>query len=210
LNGTDGQLLRGFDLFSEEIDYDKVAGRMVVPAPGKMLYQDHRAGPATRPEGPTVGSGRGATAFEWKKSLVYDEPAHLATLNGDVAVVHRPQSRQGEPFRLDAQLVTAQFEPAPATQPREQSSGGDENAKLRLKLLTAEDHVHVSSARATFDAFELTYDPINFVLTARGTANNPGRLYDSATGSAPTFSELEWNTRTDQFKITDVSGRMRR
>ncbi len=209
LNSPQGELLRGFYLSSEEIDYDKLAGRMVVPVPGKMLYQDHRAGPATQPEGPTVGSGRGATAFEWKKSLVYDESVHLATLTGDVAIVHHSEGRQSQPFRLDAQLVTAQFESAPTTQ-RQGPARADETAALRLKLVTAEDHVHVSSARATFDAFRLTYDPINHLLTARGTADNPGRLYDSSTGSASTFSTLEWNTQTDQFKITNASGRMRR
>src|SRR5439155_19485246 len=110
LLSPDGSLARGLHLFAEQVSYDRVTGRMEVPVEGRMLYQDHRAaeknaaGAAATAsnnaegEGPTLGSGRGATAFQWSKWLVYDQPRQNATMTGDVQVVHRPDANGGQPF----------------------------------------------------------------------------------------------------------------
>ncbi len=198
-----GALMRGFNLFTQTLTYDKVHGKMIVPAPGQMLYQDHRASAEAKVEGPTVGSGRGASAFEWKDSLIYDEPAHQATLKGDVRIVHRPENNNDQPFKLDAQTVIADFGATSATQPADKE-------KMHLNLVTARDQVHVSSARATVDAFELTFNPVTSTVIASGTDANPGTLYDNNTGSTTVFTKVEWNTETDQFSVTKASGRMRR
>jgi hypothetical protein len=199
-----GELLRGFNLFTQTLTYDKVHGKMTVPVPGQMLYQDHRASADSKVEGPTVGSGRGASAFEWKDSLVYDEPAHLATLKGDVRIVHRPENNKDQPFKLDAQTVIADFGESSA------SARPADNSKMHLNLVTATDQVHVSSTRATVDAFELTFNPTTNTVVAGGTDANPGTLYDNVTGSTTSFTKVEWNTETDQFSVTKASGRMRK
>jgi hypothetical protein len=208
LMAPNGTLLRGFNLFAQTVIYDKIRGQMIVPVPGMMLYQDHRAPAQTSAEGPTVGSGRGATAFEWKKSLIYSEPDRRATLAGDVAIVHRPKNNKDQPFRLDAQTVTADLEPAASTQSSDASTKSSE--KMTLKLVTARDNVHVSSNRANFDASELTYSPATSTLSATGAEDNPGTLYDATNGSTATFSALQWNTETDQFTITQANARIRR
>jgi hypothetical protein len=227
LLSSDGKLARGLDLLAEQVDYDRTTGRMDVPVPGQMLYQDHRPSADTG-EGPTMGSGRGATAFGWSKSLVYDQTGQAATMTGNVQVAHQPDSGSGQKFDLRGQTLRAFFEPdsdaaakskqrttqpgaggaaapaAPATQPLVDSS------KFRLKRVTVEDDVHVTSPRLNFDAHTMSYDPIQQVLTAAGDETNPILVFDNPSGSTTTASELEWNTKTDQFKVKKLTGKMRK
>jgi hypothetical protein len=236
LLAADGTLARGLDLLSETVVYNRATGRMEVPVAGQMLYQDHRApqpqqAAAAAPEGPTVGSGRGATAFQWNRSLVYDQLAREAVMTGDVQVVHKPDSNGGQPFNLNGQTLTAYLEPDPAaatkpakpTQPAQpaktastkpsSSFFGDDTTsqqKFRLKRITVRDNVHVTSNRMNFDAHDLSYDPLAQVLTASGDEANPVIVFDNKDGSTTTASELEWNTKTDQFKVKRLGGKVRR
>jgi len=91
---------------------------------------------------------------------------------------------------------------APSTAPAQES--------MTAKLITATDQVHVQSSKITFDAWELTYSPSKSLLTARGKEGAPGNIYNSDNGSTGIFDSLEWNTDTDQFKITNARGRVRR
>jgi hypothetical protein len=189
-----------------------------------MLYQDHR-GPSTKPapasgEGPTLGSGRGATAFEWKKYLVYDQQRQNATMNGDVRVVHRPDANGGQPFNLQGQTLIAYLEPDPAaaaaaaakkgpsTHPS--ALGDDAATRFRLRRVVCQDNVHVTSNRLNFDARQLTYDPVATLLTASGDDASPVVVFDNTNGTTTTASQLFWNTQTDQFKLTKTSGKVRR
>ena len=72
------------------------------------------------------------------------------------------------------------------------------------------DDVHVTSTRLKFDAQQLSYDPLAQLLTATGDEANPVVVFDNTNGSTTTASELQWNTRTDQFKVKKLTGKMRR
>jgi len=216
LKNADGSLARGLNLFAEQVNYDRTSGRFDVPMNGEMLYQDHR--PTTQPEGPTVGSGRGNTAFRGAKSLVYDPNVKQAVMNGNVKVVHNPDANGGQPFNLDAQTMTAQLEPDPAaTQPSTKpttklasTNPADQMEKMHLRKVTADGDVHVVSQRMNVDARHLTYDSQEQVLVATGTDLNPVVVFDNGNGSTHNVQELWWNTKTDQFKVRELAGKVSR
>jgi hypothetical protein len=219
LLGPDHSLLRGLNLFATKIVTNRATGRLDVPVPGEMLYQDHRppeqkpgGGPAAA-EGPTLGSGRGNTAFEWKKSLTYDDTQKRVTMTGEVQVVHHPEAgaKDAQPFNLWADVLMADLEPDPnAAKPQAAGAGAKPSqSKMRLKLVTAAGHVRVQSTRLNVDATRLSYDPVAGILRAAGDEKSPITVFDNEKGTSTTAGELEWNTRTDQFRIRELSGKVR-
>jgi hypothetical protein len=144
-------------------------------------------------------------------------------LSGGVEVIHKPDSNGGQPFNLRGQSLTAELEPDPAaaTRPAKAttesaslftgSGGADADpGKMRLRRVSVHDNVHVESNNLKFDAHDLSYDPIAQILTANGDENNPVVVFDNKDGSSTTASELQWNTKTDQFKIKKLGGKVRR
>lgn len=227
LPGPNNTVARGLNLYSTILTYDRATGRLEVPAAGQMLYQDHRPAGAEASEGPTVGSGRGRTAFEWKNWLVYDPGVQAASLNGDVRVVHWPDANGGQPFNLNAMTLTAYLEPDPAAAGAKAgaapalpaaaplaaaapaTSPVDAATKLRLRQVTAAGDVSVTSQRLNFTSANLAYHPLEQVLTATGGPAGPVTVVDNQTGSQTAADELRWNTKTDQFRIRNLSGKVR-
>jgi hypothetical protein len=217
LFNADGTLARGMFLTSEQVNYDRLTGRMDVPVAGQMLYQDHRASADTG-DGPTMGSGRGKTAFGWTKSLVYDQAGQVATMSGNVRVQHQPDSGAGQELDLRGQTLRAFFEPDPAaTKPTTKTATAAptsqpmaDSSKFRLKQVAMDEKVHVESPRLNFDARNMSYDPIQQVLKAAGDERSPVTVFDNESGGTTAASDLEWNTRTDQFKIRKLTGKMRK
>src|SRR5439155_11839357 len=136
---------------------------------------------------------------------VYSQHDQRAIMNGDVRIVHHPDAATGQPFELKAKTVTALFEPDPsaATKPASTNPANPSASpgKFRLKGLIATDNVMVTSTRLNVDAKELSYDPVGMLLKAKGYESAPVTVLDNQSGSSQMASELEWNTRTDQFKI---------
>jgi hypothetical protein len=230
-----GGLLRGLNLYASTVTTDRSTGRLEVPVPGEMLVRDHRPPEQKKPdapaadaagaakEGPTLGSGRGNTAFKWNKSLTYDDAGQKAVMTGDVQVVHHPITKEGQPFNLWADQLTAEMEPDPTAakaaaatkaadvpNPQAAKPADDKTAKVRLKRVLASGKVKLESERLNVeDATHLSYDPIAQVLHARGGENTPMTIFDKQNGTPSTVGELEWNTATDQFRIKDLSGKVR-
>ncbi|MEA2709270.1 MAG: hypothetical protein QOF78_1871, partial [Phycisphaerales bacterium] len=183
LFAEDGSLARGLNLYAKTITTNRVTSRLEVPVPGKMLYQDHRppAGgkaddpggasvPGAAKEGPTLGSGRGHTAFLWQKSLVYDDAQPQVVMTGDVRVVHHPETKDGQPFNLWADSLTAELEADPDAKPPAPNPAAavdKQQSKMRLKRVLARGNVKVESTRMNIDARDLSYDPVAQVLHAR-------------------------------------------
>jgi hypothetical protein len=222
LFGPDGALLRGMNLYAPVITTNRATGRLDIPVAGEMLYQDHRppeqAGDEAK-DGPTIGSGRGQTAFGWTKSLAYDDGSKTVTLTGDAHVVHHPDpatlaaggapAKDAQPFELWSDVLTAQLERDPTAPAAETPPQGQIGARMRLKLVTADGHVRVESARLNVDGSRLTYDPVAGVLRAFGSDGAPLTVVDKERGTSSTAAELEWNTKTDQFRVTGLSGKVR-
>jgi hypothetical protein len=224
LFAPDGALLRGLNLYATIVTTNRATGRLEIPVPGEMLVRDHRppeekkaaADNLAKPqEGPTLGSGRGNTAFAWKKSLIYDDAQRQAVMSGDVKVVHHPITREGQPFNLWADTLTAEMEPdSPAAAAKPQAANqqpakpGGKQPKMRLKRALARGNVRVESMRLNVDARELSYDPVAQVLRAYGGENAPITVFDKEKGTTSTIGELEWNTATDQFRVKELTGKV--
>jgi hypothetical protein len=56
----------------------------------------------------------------------------------------------------------------------------------------------------------MSYDPIQQVLKAGGDERSPVTVFDNESGGTTAASDLEWNTKTDQFKIRKLTGKMRK
>jgi hypothetical protein len=137
---------------------------------------------------------------------------------GDVVIVHESRDGAGEPFRLEAQRVAADFRTspttAPATAPTTRPARSDEllamPSDLELKLVTADGGARFISRQVRFDASEMTFDPATETLTARGTEARPMLLYDNEGVSTGTVQEASWNTRTQQITVKDMRAQIRR
>jgi hypothetical protein len=159
-------LLRALNLYATTVTTNRAPGRLEVPVPGEMLVRDYRPPEARKDAaaapgakgGPTLGNGRGNTAFKWSKSLTYDEAQHQAVMNGDVVVIHNPITKEGEPFNLWADTLTAQMEADPTTKSASQPAAGGavtatrqsrepKQDKMRLKRVLATGKVKVESQR---------------------------------------------------------------
>jgi lipopolysaccharide export system protein LptA len=244
LGAPDGTVLRQFALYGPKIIYQLAdskelpAKTLVVPSAGRMFVGDHRppeqrkANAGAKDPGEDDNGGRGDTAFQWSKQLVYSESQRQATLTGDVVVVHQPLGKQAEldRVRINSDQVTAWFEPqipllkpaatqpgapttrpttGPATQPT--TRPGQPGESLQLKHLTSLGHVVITRATgATLYADRVDYDPTIHWMIARGNENNPARYVDPnpkpdalhPADRVLTALEMEWNTDTWNIKMS--------
>ena len=226
LLAPDGSILKRTNLFAPTLTYDLPGKRMTIPVAGRMLYQDERSpttNPTTMPTTTPVaqqkpqssaplGDTRGATAFEWHNNFTYDSASHLATMTGDVAVVHQPSGSTTPSYRLNAQRVVAEMQDPPATQPDQpKSSDTDPLAGgAKLKHLTADGGVTFVSDRLQFNAESIDYDPDKQLLIARGTDREPATLFDQSGLSKGTFAEMYYDTKTDRMKLVKPQATLRK
>jgi hypothetical protein len=200
LNDAAGRLLQRTSLQSSEVRYDLTTRRLEVPMSGRMLYEDQRpADPG--PSNDLVGDLRGATAFQWRDRLVFDEQALSARLDGDVKIVQ--QRADQPPLKLNAATVDADFvRDADATK---------RPSSLSLKRVLAHGGVSVTAPQARFDAPKVEYDPVAGQLIAGGDPSNPVETFDEQGLSRGGFERLIYNTRTRQIdKLEKPVGRIRR
>ncbi|MDB5333554.1 MAG: OstA-like protein, partial [Phycisphaerales bacterium] len=221
VSGKDGSIVRRFSLHGPTIIYSLVdaAGQpgrsMLVPAAGQMLVQDHRAAqPATKPKpGQPVANknanegqmdtGRGDTAFQWSKQLLYSESLHNAVMTGDVVIVHQNLEGKEDPVRMNADTVTAWFEPAPQTKPAVAVAPAGQPAALQLKKLTAEGHIIVSRGGSQLSASRIDFDPVTHWMAASGSKDRPAVFQDPGTGKTLSGKQLWWNTQTWDVKLKE-------
>ncbi|CAN5570832.1 hypothetical protein BH09PLA1_BH09PLA1_29240 [soil metagenome] len=210
LLAANGTLLRRMHLFAAKFQYEPQTRRMIVPVPGRMLYEDQR-GPATQPADSKLNL-RGATAFEWKTDFIYDDAARQATMSGDVDVVHRG-STNTDSYRMRAQRVVADLLPANAAA-RSAPAGSAPAAaganEAKLKRLVADGGVTFSSSRVQFIADRVEYEPEKHLLTARGTDRAPATLLDAGGLSQGTFTDLYYDTELDRFRTENFRAAVRR
>jgi hypothetical protein len=181
-----------------------------------MLHRDHRP-PTTRPadgEQAQPDQARGATAFQWQRSMVVDQAAHTAVMDGRVVIVRRADDPGTEPIRIDGDRATATFEAKrPATRPAggrfsKDTADADpaDAANAQLKWLTIDGNVTIVRGDATLTCDRLDYDPASGVMIAVGTPRVPATWQDAArTGFV---DRVEWNTRTWLPRLTGFRGRM--
>lgn len=137
-------------------------------------------------------------------------------MSGQVLIVHQDSSGAAEPFRLEAEHVVADMEPQedqPAAHKKATAGAASSpgNSGQKIKRLSADGAVHFSSRQIQFDAEQVTYDPTEDVLMARGAQDVPVQVYDEKGVSTGAFEEIWWNSRTQQIvRLSNLRGDIRR
>jgi lipopolysaccharide export system protein LptA len=204
-------ILRQDDLKAPRIIYAVFANQgvpahtLLVPSAGVMLVRDYRSpvkGAAADDAG--LGTGRGATAFQWSRRLVYNEDARTAIISGNVFVKHVPDSPKELPVQITSDEMTALFEPAagkarsPATQPGESQA-------LELKSMEAVGNVVVNRGVTQVNAQRVYFEPASHWMTAQGTSQSPVNVLQE-NGTQSSVDEVRWNTQTWDFAMTHAGG----
>jgi lipopolysaccharide export system protein LptA len=215
-----GAIIHAMNLYAKTAIYDRTHDKFIVPVPGRMLVRDFRnkgptTAPASAPSESSAGGMRGTSAFEWEKSLVYDQHDDQAVMAGDVQVVH--QAPGAASYQMYADKITVDLDPGahpttratsgPSSRPVPGGVPGGEDT-MKVKRLVAEGQVRMISQKLGFTAAEAVYDPVTQVITARGSLREPAQLLDEQGLSTGTFDKLVYNTSTDQVQITEFHGNM--
>ena len=210
------------NLFAPKAIYNKTEDTFTVPTPGRMLVRDFRAppptsGPANASADSSAGGTHGISAFQWEKSLVYNQRTDEAVMTGDVQVAH--ESAGAASYQMYADQITAIMDPnshptsGPTTGPSTSASHaapptGEDT--MKVKRLIAQGQVHMVSQRLQFTAAQAVYDPETQIMTAHGSLREPAELLDEQGLSTGSFDELVYNTKTDQVQIKEFQGNMRK
>jgi hypothetical protein len=198
LVSPDGVLLLRRDLTSSLLNYDAVAGIMKVPAPGKILIEDHRkaaAANAAAGGGGATGNSRGKMAIAWAGSLVYDRQANQIVFDRNVQSAFLQDGKDASPMTLTCDRLTADLTTAPATTTTSE--------KTTLKHAHAEGAVNFNTLGAKafrFTAHTVDYDPTTSRMTAHGSVEQPG-TFEESDGSNGSFEELIYNVEAQQPEI---------
>ena len=215
----DGSLLRQLELKGPKVIY-RVAGSesqpahsVLVPAAGQMLVRDYTPS-TTRPSkdnGSGIEGGRGDTAFAWQDHMLYSEADHQAVMVGSVRIVYKAQGTIVEPVYIDADKVTANFDPTakPATRAsrpaiRTTNPAGEESA-LHLKNVMADGRVRVRRGGSELLADHIDFDPATHWMMARGTPDHPAVFNAADPSQSATGEVLEWNTQTWNIRTRNTS-----
>ena len=211
--------LKGPTIIVRELAADGSPSRsVIVPTAGRMGISDHRRQPKQPlTAGADEGGARGDTAFQWTDlkpgagsppaRLVYSEADHRADITGDVLVVHQDEDKKQPPVRLNAQRVTAFFEPTSkrqsATGTRRQNASSDESSQMQLRSLRAIGPMVVVRRDADqMTAREVDYDPRRHLLIATGAGRN-SVVFDSAGAAQVLADRIVWDTITWDPKFTN-------
>jgi hypothetical protein len=224
------------NVFAATIQYDVVppatpegvsTRKVTIPGGGRMLVEDYRPASTQQPaqNANSVGSARGATAFQWARSLVYDDASHQAVMDGSVVIDHRDDVQKEDSMRLTGDRVTAILEPLappPATQPTSipAPTTKPNEPRYQVRQVIANGTVLVTMRGGELTADTIVYDPLTHIMTARGNdrsdvvftrAQASGRGGGGGGGAQPIRAqEMQWDAQSDLPKITKVAARLRK
>jgi hypothetical protein len=192
------------------------------PAPAKPAQGNTAPGkPVPAPvanknaNGAEMDTGRGDTAFQWSKQLLYSEMEHNAVMTGDVLIKHQNSEGKEDPVWMNADKVTAWFEPsaAPKAKPPAPAPGVAaaptpavvQPAALQLKKIVAEGRIAIFRGTSQLNANRIDFDPATHWIAASGSKDRPAVMQDSESGKTFTGTQLWWNTQTWDIKMKDPS-----
>lgn len=219
LADANGKILRQFELQGPKILYalvatpDLPAHSLLVPSAGQMLVRDHRPPDAKvkkDDDAAGMGSGRGATAFSWTRQLLYTEEARRADMTGKVLIVHKGDDPKDLPARINAEHVTAFFQPAKKTDAAPAAAPVGQAGPMELKWLTAADSVFVTRGTDQLTAIRIDMDPATHWLHAYGKDRDQAVFTDTATNDTTAADQIDWNTQTWDMKFKNIFTRARR
>jgi hypothetical protein len=189
LRDSAGAILRRYYIRSTQIDYDTIKRQMSVPVPGQMLVEDHTKAQPQEGQQPGIGSGgRGRTAFQWSRQLLYDELSRSAELQGDVKIRHWDDGKKPNPMFLAADLVHAEFEPVDQSDDSAATPG--ETPALQISNLSAQHHVEVDTASGPLRCGEADYDPLKQLLVCEAGDEGAVTMVDSQGNVTASFRQV--------------------
>jgi hypothetical protein len=195
--------------------------KLTVPGEGKMLVEDYRP-PSTQPaaakdDGNAMASARGATAFQWSKSLVYDDATHKAVMDGSVIIDHRDDVAKEDSMRLTGDTATAELEPVaapPAAPTTRAATTKPSEPRYQVRKVTASGHLLVTMKGGELIADSLVYDPVTRILIARGSDRSDAVFTRAQVGPGGTqpirAQEMQWDAKSDLPKITRATAQLRK
>ena len=98
----------------------------------------------------------------------------------------------------------------PSTRPTSKPTTRPQEDLGQLKLITATGHVQATSTLMNFDAPQMTFDPVNQILTATGDPRHPVSFFHAGSGARTLVTKLYWNTVTDEIRLEKVIGTLQR
>ena len=194
LLGADGGLARQDTLHGNQLVYNAVNGTAIVPGPGWLLVENHRA------DAKDGANNRGRMAVSWQKQLTYTQPTQIINIDGDTVVGFEkdPAGKEagkppGTPMQLRGQhlIITLAKAPSAATKPAAESQG-----KLQLSHMQANGQVMFNAQGADFSCDQVDYDPKTALMTAIGH----GRTLNADQTLSGTFDELIYDTVMEEVK----------
>jgi lipopolysaccharide export system protein LptA len=229
---AEGLILQRMNLYSSVVQYDVLPAppgsppgatmkKVTVPVPGTMLVEDYTKPEAEKADtsSPTGGaSSRGATAFKWQKTMIYDDSTHRSIMDGDVIIDHLDDLNKDNGMHMTADTVIADLMSAPlapvsktpaTTKPTTKPDTGP-----HLRHVEAIGHVHVIMKNGELYASRIEYDPVTRIMIAHGTPDTDAvfsRTVATAGGTQPMRGQLlQWDAANDLPTIIEGAGEMRR
>jgi hypothetical protein len=136
--------------------------------------------------------------------MIYNEDARQSVMNGDVMVVHVSDDAKDLPVQLNADQMTANFQPAAGKKPA--ATQPDEGSPpVELKNVQADGHVMVNRRPMQITSQRLFFEPANHWMTFDGNERNPVTV--TSERGTETGDEVRWNTQTWDFAIKTGQGR---
>jgi len=204
ITDAQGALLQQRHIDAERMEFyqdNPKAKRLVIPVPGRMLTVDNR--PTTQPANPTAVvpddpmSMRGALAFQWNQSLVYDESKQQVVMLGGVQVARQDQGTD-QKTTLTGDTLIADVEPAP--QPTTKPAGKAPNAaanpesNMTIQKGHVEGNVEVLTSAMHVRAETMDYDPQTHVMIARGAGRKRVEKLNERNQPEASFDEFVFDT----------------
>jgi hypothetical protein len=215
---TAGAIAKRAKVLGDELDYTVADGRAVIPGPGKLLIENHKAAGATDPH---PSNNRGAMAVAWKTSLVYADAKEEIDIRGKVLAGFAPDSssekpadKAAPPMRLETDRLLIKLkkvQPAEsATRPARATTrpANDDQANLQVSSILADGAVHFIAHGGDIYCHTADFDPAAQRMIARGSTAEPGHATDlpGKGGGAfdGTFNQLVFDTANEE--VVSVTG----
>ena len=206
--GDNGEPVLRMHLLSEAVAFDAAAGRMLVPGPGQILYDDRRPAPEPAADAGDAGAGvaqklgdfRGVAGLRWDEKLEAAEAGEFEVV-GNARVAARPAEGVaaargvGERFNVRADRLSGTTARGPGR-------------AMQLASAAAEGGVDFTSADVRFTGDAASYDAQTGTVVARQPPG--GRPLEVFTGDGRvTAGLMVYDTQTGQVRLRDVVGRGR-
>ncbi len=211
LDDGGGKPLRRENLFGNQLIYTAADSTALIPGPGKMFMENHKADTGEQAKGETASS-RGEIAVQWDKQLIYNQNTQIINIDGSTRVGFQQEPKTGKPTKpqapmlLDSDHLIITLVKAPTNQPAKTDQG-----KMQLSKIQSTGRVRFVGPGLDLYCSTMDYDPKTSVMVLNGNADQPGRAVNAAQDVTGTFQKLFYNTATEEVLHADgMQGTIRR